>query len=89
MLTESALLAPAEKLITPAAFARVFCDDLDIDVATYAKAIEQQITQQVHEQTGVALFPLLSEDEEAEHVEKDWRVVINVRLLRSSRVKPR
>ncbi|GAA6017321.1 hypothetical protein JCM8202_005637 [Rhodotorula sphaerocarpa] len=67
-----------EKLITPAAFARVFCDDLDIDVATYAKAIEQQITQQVHEQTGVALFPLLSEEEEAEHIEKDWRVVINL-----------
>ncbi|GAA5868176.1 hypothetical protein JCM3774_000589 [Rhodotorula dairenensis] len=67
-----------EKLITPAAFARVFCDDLDIDQTPYAKLVEQQITQQVHEQTGVALFPLLSEEEEAAHIEKDWRVVINL-----------
>lgn len=56
----------------------MFCDDLDIDHVPYAKLVEQQITQQVHDQTGVALFPLLSEEEEAEHVEKDWRVVINV-----------
>jgi hypothetical protein len=56
----------------------VFCDDLDIDHVPYAKLVEQQITQQVHEQTGVALYPLLSEEEEAEHIEKDWRVVINV-----------
>lgn len=70
---------PTERHITPAAFARVFCDDLDLDTQTYAKEVERQIAEQVQEQAGLALYPLRSEEEESQMVEKDLRVIINVR----------
>lgn len=68
---------PPEKLITPEAFARVFCDDLDIP-ATWATEVAKQIQDQVNEQTCVAEIAVRSVEDESEHVEKDLRVVLNV-----------
>ncbi|BGP40348.1 Chromatin structure remodeling complex protein sfh1 [Rhodotorula kratochvilovae] len=66
-----------EKLITPQAFARIFCDDLDID-HSHQQEVSRQIQAQIDEQTLVAQFPLRSEEEEKDDVERDWRVVINL-----------
>ncbi|GJN90717.1 hypothetical protein Rhopal_003731-T1 [Rhodotorula paludigena] len=66
-----------EKLISPMSFARVFCDDLDIDVS-HANEIARQIQEQVDDYTAIAQLPIRSEEEEKELVEKDWRVVVNL-----------
>ncbi|GAA5941229.1 hypothetical protein JCM3775_006654 [Rhodotorula graminis] len=66
-----------EKLITPQAFARIFCDDLDID-HSHLQEVSRQIQAQIDEQTLVAQFPLRSPEEEEEHVERDQRVVLNL-----------
>jgi chromatin structure-remodeling complex subunit SFH1 len=70
----------AEKLVTPDAFARIFCTDLDIP-ESYVDQVAMQIVQQVADQTGIADLALRSEAEEKEDVEKDLRVIVNVRLL--------
>lgn len=67
-----------EKHITPEAFAKIFCDDLDIP-ASYAAEITKQIIEQCEEQTGVAEIAVRGEEEEQQDVEKDLRVVLNVR----------
>lgn len=69
----------AEKLITPDAFARIFCTDLDIP-DSYVDQVAMQIVQQVADQSGIAEFALRSEAEAKEEVEKDLRVIVNVRL---------
>ncbi|GAA5895999.1 hypothetical protein JCM6882_005582 [Rhodosporidiobolus microsporus] len=66
-----------EKLVTPEAFARTFCDDLDLP-ATFVEQVTKQITDQVAEQAGVAEFALRSDAEEKEQVEKDLRVIVNL-----------
>ncbi|KAK4705948.1 chromatin structure-remodeling complex subunit SFH1, partial [Phenoliferia sp. Uapishka_3] len=66
-----------EKLITPESFARIFCDDLDIP-SSWVAEIAKQITDQVEEQTGVAEIAVRSVEDEAEHVEKDLRVILNL-----------
>ncbi|GAA5959297.1 hypothetical protein JCM21900_003920 [Sporobolomyces salmonicolor] len=66
-----------EELITPEAFARTFCEDLDLPADQVAE-VAKQIADQIEEQTGVAVFPLRSVEEEAELVEKDLRVIINL-----------
>ncbi|GAA6054256.1 hypothetical protein JCM3770_005146 [Rhodotorula araucariae] len=66
-----------EKLITPQAFARIFCDDLDID-HSHQQEVSRQIQAQIDEQTLVAQFPLRTPEEEKNDVERDWRVVINL-----------
>ena len=68
----------AEKLITPESFARVFCEDLDIP-SNWVAEVAKQITEQVDEQTGVAEIAVRSEEDEVDHVEKDLRVILNVR----------
>lgn len=67
----------AEKLITPEAFARVFCDDLDIP-QSWATEVAKQITEQCDEQTGIAEIALRGEEDERDEVEKDLRVILNV-----------
>lgn len=71
----------SEKFITPEAFAKIFCDDLDIP-ASYVAEITRQITEQCEEQTGVAEVAVRGEEEEQQDIEKDLRVVLNVRFLR-------
>ncbi|GAA5828874.1 hypothetical protein JCM11251_005904 [Rhodosporidiobolus azoricus] len=66
-----------EKLVTPEAFARTFCDDLDLP-ATYVEQVAKQIADQVAEFSGIAEFALRSEAEEKEQVEKDLRVIVNL-----------
>jgi hypothetical protein len=68
---------PAEKLISPADFARVFCDDLDLP-HTFASEIAGQIETQVKEQSSVAEVAIRTAEEVAADVEKDLRVVLNV-----------
>lgn len=64
-------------MITPEAFARTFCDELDLP-NTLVSEVAKQIKEQVQESTGVASLVLRSEEEEGECVEKDLRVVLNV-----------
>lgn len=67
----------AEKLITPEAFARVFCDDLDIP-QIWATEVAKQIAEQIEEQVGVAEIPLRPHQDEADFVERDLRCILNV-----------
>jgi chromatin structure-remodeling complex subunit SFH1 len=69
-----------EKLITPESFARVFCDDLDIP-ASYTTEIAKQITEQIDEQVGVAEVAVRDDVEARDDIEKDLRVVLNVRFM--------
>ncbi|GAA6028184.1 hypothetical protein JCM8097_006903 [Rhodosporidiobolus ruineniae] len=66
-----------EKLVTPEAFARIFCDDLDLP-HSYIEQVTQQIQAQIAEQAGIAEFGLRSEQEEKDAVEKDLRVIVNL-----------
>lgn len=68
-----------EKLITPEAFARIFCDDLDLP-QKWIGEVARQITEQCEEQTGVAEIPVRSHEDELNSVEKDLRVILNVSL---------
>ncbi|BGP16457.1 hypothetical protein JCM10213_003987 [Rhodosporidiobolus nylandii] len=66
-----------EKLISPGAFARTFCDDLDLP-ESYVEQVTKQISEQVSEQMGLAEIGVRSEQEEKDQVEKDLRVVVNL-----------
>ncbi|KAF8586301.1 SNF5-domain-containing protein [Ramaria rubella] len=73
-----------EQIISPAAFARIFCSDLDLPAHPYAEQVEGAIRSQIEEWEGVAgvdLRPPLSQppldDEEGEEV-PDCRVILEI-----------
>ena len=47
-----------EQIISPAAFARIFCADLDLPVHPYAEQVEGAIRAQIEEWEGVAAVEL-------------------------------
>ena len=70
-----------ETMITPEEFARIFCDDVGIDANTYGARVAAAMHEQIAEHAGVVNVPILSEEQERDHVETDLRVVITVRRL--------
>lgn len=65
-------------MITADAFARIFCDDLDIPVIPNASLIAKQIMEQCSERAAVAEIVVRDAQEEKDDVEKDLRVILNV-----------
>lgn len=68
----------AEPFLTPELFAQTFCDDVGLVSHSYRDQVASSIRAQIDELTGVAEIPLLTPEQEAENVEMDLRVVINV-----------
>ena len=74
-----------EELITPEAFARTFCSDLDLQQETYADIVANQIRAQVEEHEGVASMYLgadadISEEEDETQGDEvgECRVILSV-----------
>lgn len=69
-----------ETLITPEAFGRILCDDLDIPSNPWTDTIARQIRDQCAEQSAVAEIEIRAKDEVERNIEKDYRVILNVRF---------
>lgn len=85
-----------DNLVKPEAFARIFCNDLDLPAALWAETVANQIRAQIEENEGIASIDLGSgmegyvAEEATDDVEMDvpdCRVILSVRL--HAPLKPR
>ena len=74
-----------ENLISPEAFARTFCSDLDIATEPYAEIVANQIRAQLEEHEGVATMYLGADAENGEEEDEnpgeevgECRVILSV-----------